>query len=150
MYSHEPRVNHIAAAREHVLALHQSMNQPHLAVPGKQPQACQAYVVGTRNADGSRTVWVFLHLIETEEGVIFLSDNRALSDAEYPAEEGEALAFLESMGFMADDLHFLERPLPEQTELVATLPCFHAHTGKKAKATELTRAEKVARLLAAF
>ncbi len=150
MYSHEPRVSHIAASREHILALYQSMNQPHLAIPGKHPQACQAFLVGTRNADGTRTVWVFLHLTETEEGVIFLSENRALSDADYPAEEGEALAFLESMGFMADDLRFAERGEAEQLELVKTLPCFHALTGKKAKASEPTRAEKVARLLASF
>ena len=150
MYSHEPRVTHIAASRDHILALHQSMNQPHLAIPGKKAQACQAYVVGTLNADGSRTCWVFLHLTETEEGVIFLSENRALAEADYPAEETEALGFLESMGFMADDLHFSERPEAEQTELAHTLPCFHALTGKKAKANEPTRAEKVARLLASF
>jgi hypothetical protein len=82
--------------------------------------------------------------------VIFLSENRSLTEADYPAEEAEALGFLESMGFMADDLRFRERPEAERTELAQTLPCFHALTGKKAKSTEPTRAEKIARLLASF
>jgi hypothetical protein len=149
MYAQEPRVSHISAAREHIVSLHQSMNQPHLAVPGKSAQACQAYVVGTANSDGSFTVWVFLHLLDTEEGVIFLSDNRTLPREGYAAEEAEALSFLESMGFMADDLHFRERSPEEQEQLATTLPCFRKLTGKK-KATEPTKAEKLARLIASF
>jgi hypothetical protein len=149
MYELEPRVTHIAAAREHVARIYQSLNQPHLAIPGKGAQSCQAYVVGTRNADGSFTVWVFLHLIETEEGAVFLSDNRALAADQYAAEEADALSFLESMGFMADDLRFRERPLEEQESLVKTLPCFQKLTGKK-KSTEPSKAEKLARLLASF
>jgi hypothetical protein len=150
MYAHEPRVSHIQAAREHIVALHQSLNTPHLAVPGKAAQACQAYLVGTGNADGTYTVWVFLHLTETEEGVIFLSENRALAREQYPAEQAEALAFMESMGFMTDDLHFRERPPEEQEELVKTLPCFRKLTGQKKSATGPTKQESLARLLASF
>lgn len=151
MYAHEPRVSHIQASREHIVSLHQSLNQPHLAVPGKAAQACQAYLVGTANADGSFTVWVYLHLTETEEGVIFLSENRALSRDQYPTEEADAQAFIESMGFMTDNLHFRERPPEEQEELMRTLPCFRKLTGvKKPAGHGPTKQESLARLLASF
>lgn len=151
MYAHEPRVTHVQAARDHVVSLHQSLNTPHLAVPGKAAQACQAYLVGTANVDGSFTVWAFLHLTETEEGVVFLSEHRTLAREQYAQEEAEGLAFLESMGFMTDNLHFRERPLEEQEELVKTLPPFRKLTGqKKASATGPTKQESLARLLASF
>jgi hypothetical protein len=150
MYAHEPRVTHIQAQRDHIVALQQSLNSPHLAVPGKAAQACQAYLVGTANHDGTFTVWVFLHLTETEEGVIFLSENRALAREQYNAEQAEGLAFLESMGFMADDMHFRERPPEEQEELVKTLPCFRKLTGQKKTAAGPTKQELLARLLASF
>ncbi|MBS2031095.1 MAG: social motility and stimulation tgl protein [Deltaproteobacteria bacterium] len=149
MYAHEPRVSHIQAAREHVVAIHQSLNTPHLAIPGKAPQSCQLYLVGTANTDGSFTVWVFLHLTETEEGVIFLSENRAFPRERYQAEWAEAQAFAESMGFMTDDLHFRERPPEDQEELIKTLPCFRKLTGVK-KAAGPTKQESLARLLASF
>jgi len=150
MYAHEPRVSHIQASREHVVALQQSLNAPHLAIPGKAAQACQAYLVGTANADGSFTVWVFLHLTETEEGVIFLSENRALGRDDYAAEQAEALAFLDSMAFMMDDQHYREKTPEEQEELVRSLPCFRKLTGVKKTAAGPTKQESLARLLASF
>ena len=150
MYAQESRVSHVQASREHIVSLHQSLNQPHLAVPGKAAQACHAFLVGTANADGSLTVWVFLHLTETEEGVVFLSENRQLEQPAYAGEEAEALAFLESMGFMSDDLHFRERSAEEQDELVKTLPCFRKLTGQKKAAAGPTKQESLARLLASF
>ena len=149
MYAHEPRVSFIQAAREHVVAIHQSLNTPHLAIPGKAPQSCQAYLVGTANTDGTFTVWAFLHLTETEEGVIFLSENRAFPRERYQAEWVEAQAFAESMGFMTDDLHFRERSPEEQEELIKTLPCFRKLTGVK-KSAGPTKQESLARLLASF
>ena len=149
MYTQETRVTHIQTGHEHVARIYQSLNQPHLAIPGKNAQACQAYLVGTRNANASFTVWVFLHLVETEEGSVFLSENRALAADQYAPEEAEAMAFLESMGFMMEDLHFRERAPSDQEQLVKTLPCFRLLTGKK-KSTEPTKAEKLARLLASF
>jgi Tfp pilus assembly protein PilF len=43
---------------------------------------------------------------------------------EYQAEEAEALSFVESMGFIMDNLNFRGRPPEEQDELIRTTPAF--------------------------
>ena len=45
---------------------------------------------------------------------------------EYRDNELEALGFVESMGFMVDNLNFRKLPSEQQTELMTEIPCFQA------------------------
>jgi hypothetical protein len=96
----------VPAARERVVALVESINQPQISVPGRPAQAVQGYLVGQRNPGGSFSVYVVLSLAVSAENVVYLSDNREVPIEEYRALEVEGLQFLESMGFMLDNLNF--------------------------------------------
>lgn len=123
MFNYDERIRGLPAAREAVVALFQSINQPHLAVPGKQAGPAQAFVVGLRNANGF-SVFVYLYLPEASDCAVYVSDQRNLSPEQYRDEEGEAIAFAESMGFMMDNMNFRGFKPEQQDEALKTLPVF--------------------------
>jgi hypothetical protein len=123
LFTIDDRLRGLPATREQVVALHQSINQPHLAIPGKQAGPAQAFIVGLRGSQGF-AVFVYLFLPESADCALYVSDRRNLSPEEYSGEEAEALGFVESMGFILDSLNFRGLPQPQQDELVKTLPVF--------------------------
>jgi len=123
VFSIDERLRGLPAAREQVVALHQSLNSPHLAIPGKQAGPAQSYIVGIRGANGF-AVFVYLYLPESVDCAVYSSGRRNLSAEDYQADEADALAFVESMGFMLDNLNFRGLPVERQDELVKTIPLF--------------------------
>ncbi len=123
MFTLNEKYRGLPATREQVVALHQSLNAPHLAIPGKKAGPAQAFVVGLRNAQGF-SVFVYLYLAESEDCAVYVSGKRAATADEYRAEEEDALAFVESMGFMTDNANWRALPQPRQEELLKTLPVF--------------------------
>lgn len=123
MFSIDERLRGLPAAREQVVALYQSLNSPHLAIPGKQAGPAQAYIVGIRGANGF-AVFVYLYLPESVDCAVYSSGRRNLSAEDYQADEQDALAFVESMGFMLDNLNFRSLPVERQDELTKTIPLF--------------------------
>ena len=123
MFSIDERLKGLPATREQVIALHQSINSPHLAIPGKQAGPSQAFIVGLRGSAGF-AVFVYLYLPEAGDCAVYVSDRRNLSAEEYANEEAAGLGFVESMGFMLDSLNFRGLPPEQQEELVRTLPVF--------------------------
>ena len=123
MFTLDSRVRGLPAQREQVTALYQSINAPHLAIPGKQAGPAQAFIVGVHTAGGFN-VFIYLHLAESSDCSVYLSDRRNLSQDQYREEESEALGFVESMGFMMDDLNFEGSTPEDQDQLLLTLPVF--------------------------
>jgi hypothetical protein len=113
----EPSLTWIQAAREQVVAVVESINQPQVSIPGKSSQQVFGHLAGVRNANGTFAIYVGLHLPATGENVIYVHDRRQLTVDEYRDVEVEGLNFLESMGFMLDNLNFrnLSPDLQEQT-----------------------------------
>lgn len=123
MFSVDERYRGLPAAREQVVALYQSINAPHLAIPGKQAGPAQGFVVGLR-AGGGLAVFVYLYLAEQQDCAVYVSGRRLPSAQAYQEEEAEALAFTESMGFMMDNTHWATLGQAQQDELLRTLPVF--------------------------
>jgi hypothetical protein len=123
MFTIDERLKGLPATREQVVALHQSINSPHLAIPGKQAGLAQSYIVGLRGSQGF-SVFVYLFLPEARDCAVYVSDHRNLSPEEFSGEEAEALGFVESMGFILDSLNFRGLPPAQQDELIKTLPVF--------------------------
>jgi hypothetical protein len=95
----------------------------------------QGYIVGVANAAGTITVFVYLHLTETHDSVVYLDAERLrVSPAQYADVEGDAIAFVESMGFMLENLNYQALPPEQQERLVKTLPCFLAEPQRAAAA----------------
>jgi tetratricopeptide (TPR) repeat protein len=117
-------LNHIPAGREHVIALFESINQPLVNIPSYGTAPTGAFVLGTRNEFGYYTVFVYLHQAETRAVVVYVSEPRNLTAELYRTEEQEAIRFVESMGFMIDNIHFPTLAPSEQEAVMARIPLF--------------------------
>jgi len=163
VFKPDPSIRFVAAAREAVVAVVESINQPQVSIPGKEPQAVAGHLCGLRNANGTLSIYVSLHLPKTGENVVYVNDRRQLSVEEYREVEVEGLQFLESMGFMLDNLNFRNLAPAVQDQTLARVPFFSpprppaASTSTSPSVTPApaarpasTEAARVARLLAAF
>ena len=151
MFEPDPSIRYIPAGREQVVALVESINQPQVSIPGKEPQAVQGFLCGLRNQNGSVSIFVSLFLPKTGENVVYASDRREVGMEEYRDVEVEGLHFLESMGFMLDNLNFRNLAQAQQVETLKRVPLFQeprpAGAGG-AGASEARNSERIARLLA--
>jgi hypothetical protein len=147
VFEPDPGIRYIPASREQVVALVESINQPQVSIPGKEPQAVQGFLCGLRNQNGSFSIFVSLYLPKTGENVVYASERREVGMEEYRDVEIEGLHFLESMGFMLDNLNFRNLAEPQQIETVKRVPVFHEPRPADG-AADLKQAERIARLLA--
>jgi len=123
VFTLDDKLRAINATREQIVSLHQSLNSPHLAIPGKQAGPAQAFIVVVRGpADFS--VYVYLYLADGPDCAIYVPKQRSVPMEKYRAQEDEALAFVESMGFMMDPINFRGLNAAAQIELLRTLPLF--------------------------
>jgi len=123
MFTVDERLRGLPAVKEQVVQLYQSLNAPHLAVPGRRAGPATGYVLGLRGPSGF-AVFVYLYLAESGECAVYVPSAGTVSADAYQAEEAEALSFVESMGFIMDNLNFRGRPPEEQDELIRTTPAF--------------------------
>lgn len=156
MFSIDANLAYLTTRREQVVAVIESVNQPHVAIPGKTPQGVTAYVCGVRNANATFSIFIYLLLAETKEPVVYVYDQPQFALEAYREAEGEALQFVESMGFMMENLNFRNQSTQVQEELLARIPAFAAPAAKAAPADGAPGAQApdrsldLARLLSAF
>ena len=147
MFEPDPGIRYIPASREQVVALVESINQPQVSVPGKEPQAVQGFLCGLRNQNGSFSIFISLYLPKTGENVVYANDRREVGMEEYRDVEIEGLHFLESMGFMLDNLNFRNLAELQQVETLKRVPVFHEPRAADG-AADVKQSERIARLLA--
>jgi hypothetical protein len=123
LFNIDERYRGLPASREQVIALHTSLNSPHLFIPGKPAGPAQAVILGLRGTTGFAT-FTYQYLSEAADCAVYVSGKRNTSFEEYLAEEAEALAFVESMGFMMDNSNWRSLAQTTQEELLKTLPVF--------------------------
>ena len=118
------------------------------------PQSVSGLLCALRNANGSFSVVVALHLPRNGENVFYLHEQRQVAAEAYREVQDEGLHFLESMGFMLDNLNFRNMAADQQEATVKRLPLFHppsAHgAAPSAEKTAALQATRLARLLASF
>ncbi len=131
MFAIDERLKGLPALKEQVVQLYQSLNQPHLAVPGRKAGPAQGFVLGLRGPSGF-AVFVYLHLGDSAECAVYVPSNGTVPPDQYQNEEAEALAFTESMGFIMDNLNFRGRPADEQDVLIRDLAVFQREPPSKA------------------
>ena len=134
MFSLDDQARGLEAAREQVAALFQSINAPHVVVPGRRAGPAQAFIACLRGTHGF-SVGVYLWLSETKECAVYTTPATAQTPEEYRALQTEALGFVESMGFMMDNLNFRSLSPEHQAELLQSVPVWRggrAATGSNA------------------
>lgn len=153
MFTIDERLKGLPVARAQVISLLQSINQPHLAIPGRRAGPATATIAVLRGQAGC-AVFVHLYLPESYEAAVYLPKNRALTDDQIPSEEADAIAFVESMGFMMDNMNFQARSVEEQEEMIRTQPVFQkefrAPPVGQAAPVQKSPATSLGRLLASF
>jgi hypothetical protein len=124
VFQPEPSLTWIPAVREQVVAIVESINQPQVSIPGKPSQQVFGHLVGIRNGNGSFSIYVALHLPKSGENVVYCHSRRQLTVEEYRDVEVEGLQFLESMGFMLDNLNFRNLAPEMQDNTLKRIPLF--------------------------
>ena len=117
-------LDHIPAKRAHVVSLHESINQPLVNIPGYGAAPTGAFILGTRNDRGVFTVFVYLYQPQTRAVLIYVSEPRSLTAEQLGMEEKEAVRFVESMGFMVDDVGFQRLSTEEQRGVIERVRLF--------------------------
>ena len=123
MFSLDESIKGVPATKEQVASLLQSINSPHVAIPGKPAGPAQAFIVGLRRPAGF-SIYIYLFLAEAGDCAVYVSDKKNLKPEEFAGAEQEAVGFVESMGFFVDTMNFRSLPAADQEELIRTLPVF--------------------------
>jgi hypothetical protein len=147
MFRPEPRIHYLPVSKEQVRALMESINQPQIQIPGRSAQAAIGHLCGVRNGNGTSSVFISLHLPATGENVVYVHDPHEVSAESYSEAERDGLAFLESMGFMLDDLQFQKLAPESQDQTLRRLPLFTAPAGASKAGTPPSQPSALARLL---
>ena len=124
MFTPDPSILYVPATREQVVAVIEGINQPQVSIPGKAPQGVSGHLCGVRNANGTFSIYVALHLPKSGENVVYLHEHHQLTADDYRAVQDEGLAFLESMGFMLDNLNYRNMAPALQDATLKRLPLF--------------------------
>ncbi len=123
MYSIDERLRGLPAVKDQVVQLYQSLNAPHLAIPGRKAGPAMAFVLGLRGPSGF-AVFVYLYMQHSGESAVYVPSSGTVPAEQFQNEEAEALGFTESMGFIMDNLNFRGRPPDEQDAIIRTMPVF--------------------------
>ena len=151
MFTPDPEILFIPATRDEVAVLVEGINQPQVSIPGKSPQAVTGHLVGLRHASGRFSVLVGLHLPRTGENVIYAHPDGEVGAGRFGELQDEAQAFLESMGFMLDNLNFRNIGTEQQDAALKRIPLFSPPTALESPEAETERFEaRLGRLLASF
>ena len=141
MFRPDPSIQVLPSSREQVVAVVESINQPQVSIPGKPAQAVHGHLCGIRNANGSFSIYVGLYLPTSGENVVYVNDRRQLATVdEYREVELEGLQFMESMGFMLDNLNFRNLPPDAQEQTLKRIPLFNPGGGPAPAAPSPTAA----------
>ena len=158
MFTLDDRVKTLPANRDAIVLLYQSLNSPQVGIPGKQAGPAQSFVVAFRGPHGA-AMFIYLYLPDSGESAVYISDKRNMPPDELMQEENEALGFVESMGFMMDNLNYENLSADQRDDLLRTLPPFvgggtpragMAPVAPKAAEVKKSPATMLGRILSAF
>ena len=147
----EPSIAWVPVVKEQLVAVVESINQPQVSIPGKASQQVFGLLAGVRNGNGTFSIYVGLYLPKAGENVVYVHDRRQLTVDEYREVEVEGLQFLESMGFMLDNLNFRNLAHAQQLETLKRVPLFQeprAVVGPADGEAARPPSERIARLMA--
>jgi hypothetical protein len=112
----------IGVRPEHVFAVIESLNCPNIAIPDVGTEPTKAWLVGCLTPAGGAAMFCCLWLTESRRSVLYVSHPSEVALDAYPFLEQESIHFVESMGFLLDNLNFRARTPAEQAHLFQLLP----------------------------
>ncbi len=131
MFSPLPGQLALGIKAENVIAVIESINTPNISIAELGTEPAKAYLVGCLTPAGGAAIFCYLLLLDTNRPVIYISNPPEVTLEEYPQLESESIHFVESMGFLLDNLNFRARPPAAQQVLVDTLPFFREQQARR-------------------
>lgn len=102
-----------------------SVNRPAVAPPDRLPEAAQAYITTIRRDKNLFEVFIYLHLVTSNVGLLYRWDDGAVPRDMVTTLQQNALEFTETMGFMMSDLRYRQLSPEEKQGLFESTPVFH-------------------------
>jgi hypothetical protein len=121
MFLWQKELDRLAVPGRKVLRLQQSFNRIQVALPGLPSQEATAYLCAFGSGTGARVAAV-LHLHASGRMAVYLNDEGEVGERKVGSVFNEGISFVESMGFMLDDLHVQGMSNEERETLWNTLP----------------------------
>lgn len=91
MYSIDERLKGLPAVKDQVVQLYQSLNAPHLAIPGRKAGPAMAFVLGLRGPSGF-AVFVYLYMQQSGESAVYVPSTGTVPAEQFQSEEAEGWA----------------------------------------------------------
>ena len=124
MFSPLPGRLSLGVSPERVVAVIESINTPNVSIPELGTEPTKAYLVGCLTPSNNYCIFCYLLFMETNRPIMWISNPPEVVLEQYGDLEGQAIAFVESMGFMLDNLNYRARPPHELMQLIEQLPFF--------------------------
>ena len=124
MFEVDPERSWVDPGLGPITSLIQSLNTPLVAAGTHPAENVQSWIVTRGSSAGSAEVFVFFHLTESNQAVLYRWDGGPVPGDQQEQVVEEAMGFCESMGFMMDNLNFGQLPPDKRGELLQTLPPF--------------------------
>jgi hypothetical protein len=125
MFQVLPGRTSIGVGPDRIIAVIESINAPNIAIPDVGTERTKAWLIGCITPSGGACVFCYLLLTESNRPILYISNPAEVALDSYAVLEHQSIQFVESMGFLLDNLNFRARPPQEMAMLVATLPFFH-------------------------
>ncbi len=109
---------------DRIVAIIESLNAPNIAIPELGTEPTKAWLVGCLTPAGGACVFCCLLPNGSRRPMLYVSNPPEVPLASYSLLENESIQYVESMGFLLDNLNFRARPPHEQVALLASLPPF--------------------------
>ena len=119
-----PQLKRLPVHPDQLVAVIESVNTPMVAAEGRPLEATKAYILGVRNQDGTFSIYIYLHLQQSHQCLIYLHQPPAVTLENYQNTELEALQFVESMGFIVDNLNYAALDVQQKQQVLSRLPVF--------------------------
>ena len=143
MFTPLPGRNSLGVGPDRVVAVIESINTPNIAIPELGTEPTKAYLVGCLTPSGGATIFCYLLFLDTNRPIVYISSPPEVPLDQYPMLESDSIQFVESMGFMLDNLNFRARTPQDQQSLVETLPFFYEQQPRMAGTLPQSAAEMV-------
>ena len=122
MFDLNPSIKKIDVTKNNIIEIYRSVNDSQVQIPGYESQNSSSFVVSFTKS-GEIKIFVFIFLKRDLQGIIYSTDEK-IKKNNYVDMRNEAIFFLESMGFMLENMDYRKLPDEEKNKIINSLPPF--------------------------
>ncbi|MCP4499244.1 MAG: hypothetical protein GY822_04655 [Deltaproteobacteria bacterium] len=113
MFVHLKERDVLGITPEQCVSVIKSLNVPNISIPDVGTEPTKSFIVGAQSPSGGFKIFIYMHHTDTQRVSIFTNDGPEVPLEQYANMENAAVEWVESLGFMLDNLSF-HTLIPEQ------------------------------------